>query len=83
MTESRRIVLNTLATYGRSLFTLACSLFTSRWILMSLGHSDYGLFGVVGGLMAFIAFFNTVLGGASTLVEYDVLFDATMEVVTK
>lgn len=64
MTENRRIALNTLATYGRSLFTLACSLFTSRWILMALGHSDYGLFGVVGGLMAFIAFFNSVLGGS-------------------
>ena len=56
--------MNTLATYGRSLFTLVCSLFTSRWILMALGHSDYGLFGVVGGLMAFIAFFNSVLGSA-------------------
>lgn len=44
MTENRRIALNTLATYGRSLFTLACSLFTSRWILMALGHSDHGLF---------------------------------------
>lgn len=44
MTENRRIALNTLATYGRSLFTLACSLFTSRWIRMALGHSDHGLF---------------------------------------
>jgi len=64
MTENRRIALNTLATYGRSLFTLVCSLFTSRWILMALGQSDYGLFGVVGGLMAFISFFNSVLGGS-------------------
>ncbi len=45
MTENRRIALNTLATYGRSPFTLACSLFTSRWIRMALGHSAYGLFG--------------------------------------
>ena len=45
MTENRRIALNTLATYGRSLFTLVCSLFTSRWILMALGHSDHGLVG--------------------------------------
>ena len=56
--------MNALATYGRSLFTLVCSLFTSRWILMSLGQSDYGLIGVVGGMMAFIAFFNSVLGGS-------------------
>ena len=31
---------------------------------MSLGTVDYGLFGVVGGLTAFISFFNTLLAGA-------------------
>lgn len=25
-------------------------LFTARWVLMSLGQVDYGLFGVVGGM---------------------------------
>lgn len=61
MTENRRIVLNILATYGRSLFALVCGLFTARWVLMSLGQVDYGLYGVIGGLTAFIAFFNTLL----------------------
>lgn len=64
MTESKRIVLNITATYGRSLFALACGLFTSRWVLMALGQSDYGLYGVVGGLTAFIAFFNSLMAGA-------------------
>lgn len=50
MTETRRIALNIAATYGRSLFALVCGLFTSRWVLMALGQSDYGLYGVVGGL---------------------------------
>ena len=31
---------------------------------MSLGEVDYGLYGVVGGLTAFIAFFNNLMGGA-------------------
>lgn len=39
MTENRRIALDTLATNGRSLFTLVRSLGTSRWILMAFGHS--------------------------------------------
>lgn len=64
MTENRRIILNIGATYGRSLFALACGLFTSRWVLMALGQSDYGLYGVVGGLTAFIAFFNGLMAGA-------------------
>lgn len=64
MTENRRITLNIVATYGRSLFALVCGLFTSRWVLMALGQSDYGLYGVVGGLTAFIAFFNGLMAGA-------------------
>ena len=61
MTANRRIFFNVLATYGRSLFALVCGLFSGRWTLMALGEVDYGLFGVVGGLTAFIAFFNGVL----------------------
>lgn len=64
MTQNRRIAINFLATYGRSLFALACGLFSGRWLLMSLGEVDYGLYGVVGGLTAFIAFFNNLMGGA-------------------
>lgn len=48
MTENRRIALNIAATNGRSLFALVCGLFTSRWVLMALGQSDYGLYGVSG-----------------------------------
>lgn len=64
ITENRRIVLNIVASYGRSLFALACGLVAGRWTLLSLGETDYGLMGVVGGLMTFIAFFNSVLAGA-------------------
>lgn len=64
MTENRRIALNIAATYGRSLFALACGLFTGRWVLLSLGQVDYGLYGVVGGLTGFIAFLNGLMAGA-------------------
>lgn len=50
MTQNRRIVLNIVATYGRSLYTLVLGLFSSRWAVMALGDVDFGLFGVVGGL---------------------------------
>ena len=61
MTANKRIFLNIVATYGRSLYALICGLFTARWTLQALGEVDYGLMGVVGGLTAFIAFFNTIL----------------------
>lgn len=64
MTANQRIAVNFLATYGRSLFALACGLFSGRWLLMSLGEVDYGLYGVVGGLAGLVAFFNNLMGGA-------------------
>lgn len=65
MTENRRIFLNIIATYGRSLYGLILGLLCGRWALMVLGETDYGLNGLVGGLAAFVSFFNTVLAGAN------------------
>lgn len=65
MTENRRIVLNIAATYGRSLFSLVCAMFTSRWVLRALGDVDYGLNGVVGSLLALLAFVNCVMAGGN------------------
>ena len=58
MTENKRIFLNIVATYGRSLYALILGLFTGRWVLMALGHENYGLYGVVGGMTFFLSFFN-------------------------
>lgn len=62
MSPNRRIFLNIVATYGRSVYSLIIGLFTARWVLMTLGNSDYGVYGVVGGLTAFIAFINGIMG---------------------
>ena len=64
MTPNRRILLNVVATYGRSLYALVLGLFTARWALMALGEVDYGLYGVIGGLAGFVAFFNSLLACA-------------------
>lgn len=58
MTRNRRILLNVAASYGRSLFGIACGLFSTRWVLMALGDTDLGLYGVIGGLALFVTFFN-------------------------
>ena len=64
MTENRRIFFNIIATYGRSLYSLAVGLITARWALQALGVVDYGVMGVVGGLTGFISFFNGILAAA-------------------
>lgn len=40
MTANRRIALNIVATYGRSLYALVIGLFCGRWTLMALGEVD-------------------------------------------
>ena len=64
MTENRRIALNVVATYGRSLYALVVGLFCGRWTYLSLGKIDYGLLGVVGGLIGFVTFFNYLMSGS-------------------
>jgi O-antigen/teichoic acid export membrane protein len=63
MKDSSRIILNTLATYGRSVFALVVTLFSARWVLQALGETDFGLYGVVGSLILLITF---VTGGMIT-----------------
>ena len=65
MTRSHILVLNTIATYARSVFSLALGLFSSRWILNALGQSDFGLFSVVGSIIIFITFLNAVMAASA------------------
>lgn len=64
MNANKRVAVNAMATYGRTLLRMGLGLFSSRWVLESLGSVDYGLMGVVGSLIVFITFLNTVLSGA-------------------
>ena len=64
MTANRRIILNTLATYGRSLLSLFLGLFSARWVLLALGETDLGIFGVVGSIILCIQLLNIVMSTA-------------------
>jgi len=64
MSPNRRIFLNIVATYGRSLYALVIGLLCGRWALMALGEVDFGLMGVVGALAVFISFLNGLLASA-------------------
>ncbi|MDD2466002.1 MAG: hypothetical protein PHI97_18550 [Desulfobulbus sp.] len=66
MKPSHRLVLNTAATYTRSLVGVGLALFSSRWVLNALGQVDYGLFSLVGSILVFIAFLNSVMAGSAS-----------------
>lgn len=52
--------------YIRMLLILAVSLYTSRVVLQVLGVEDFGIFNVVGGVIAMLGFLNSSLSGASS-----------------
>ncbi len=64
MTQNKRIALNTLATYGRSIFGVICGIFSTRWVLEALGQEDFGLYAVIGGMVMFLSYLNIQLSGA-------------------
>ena len=53
--QGRKIVKNTIILYIRTLLVMAITLFTSRVVLNALGVDDYGIYNVVGGLVAMFA----------------------------
>lgn len=64
MSPNRRIFLNIVATYGRSLFALVCGLFSTRWVLQALGVEAYGVYGVVGVVVLLCGTINATLTGS-------------------
>lgn len=63
--NNKRIAKNTLLLYFRMLFMMAVSLFTSRVILNTLGVEDYGIYNVVGGIVAMFGFINGSMSSAT------------------
>ena len=64
--HSQRITRNTLILYFRMIFTMLVSLYTSRVVLNTLGVEDFGIYNVVGGVVAMLSFINGSLSAASS-----------------
>ena len=61
----KRIAKNTLFLYFRMLLTMGVALYSSRVVLNVLGVEDYGIYNVVGGVVAMFALLNSSLASAS------------------
>ena len=64
--NNKRIAKNTLLLYFRMLFMMAVSLYTSRVVLNALGVEDFGIYNVVGGVVAMFSMLSGSLSSAIT-----------------
>lgn len=64
--NNKRIAKNTLFLYIRLGFSMIVSLYTSRVILNALGVEDFGVYNVVGGVIALFAIVTSTLNTATS-----------------
>lgn len=64
--NTKRIAKNTLMLYVRMLFSMLVSLYTSRVVLNTLGVEDYGIYNVVGGLVAMFSLVSNSLSASAS-----------------
>ncbi len=69
---TKKIARNTLLLYFRMAVLLLVGLYTSRVVLASLGETDYGIYNVVGGV---VAMFGIISGALSSAVSRFITFE--------
>lgn len=74
--NNKRIAKNTLLLYFRMLFMMAVSLYTSRIVLNALGVEDFGIYNVVGGV---VAMFSLLSGSLSTAISRFITYELGKE----
>lgn len=62
--NNKRIAKNTAALYIRMLLLMGVNLYTTRVVLQALGVEDYGIYNVVGGIVALFAILSQALSSA-------------------
>lgn len=65
MSDNTRIAKNAVFLYIRMFISMAVGLYTSRVVLNTLGVEDYGIYGVVGGIVGMFGFLNASMGTAT------------------
>lgn len=70
--NNKRIAKNTLVLYFRMLFLMAVSLYTSRVVLNALGVEDFGIYNVVGGV---VAMFSVLSGSLSAAISRFITYE--------
>lgn len=70
--NSKRIAKNTLLLYVRMLLNILVTLYTSRVVLNALGIEDFGIYNVIGGV---VAMFSVISGSLSSAISRFITFE--------
>ncbi len=70
--NNKRIVKNTILLYGRMVLLMAINLYTSRVVLANLGVEDFGIYNVVGGI---VAMFTMISGALSSSISRFITYE--------
>lgn len=65
MNTDQRVFVNTLALYAKIIINIIVSLYLTRVVLNALGVSDYGIYNLIAGTIAFLSFLNSALSASS------------------
>lgn len=60
------IAKNSIMLYVRMFISVMVGLYTSRVVLQTLGVEDYGVYGIVGGVISMLGFLNTSMSSATS-----------------
>lgn len=63
---NKRIAKNTVLLYVRMFFSMVVSLYTLRVVLSALGVENFGIYGVVGGIVTLFDFLNASMSGCTS-----------------
>jgi O-antigen/teichoic acid export membrane protein len=62
MQAGKKVIMNTGFLYGKMIISIGIALYSTRLVLNALGATDYGIFSLVGGVIAMLAFLNGAMG---------------------
>lgn len=74
--SKKRVAKNSVTLYARMLITMFVNLYATRLVLQNLGVEDYGIYGVVGGVVGFFALFSD---GLSNAIQRFIIFETGRE----
>ncbi len=61
MDSTKRIIVNTIAQYAKAVINIGLSLYSTRLILDALSITDFGIYAVVGAVVAMLGFITNSL----------------------